>query len=81
MQWILFIMPSAIQVSKQNVENWLNKVSMFVINAHLFVGNVISNIRRGIAEWERTLPCMGRWRDVTSLSRPRDYMYFFRGSG
>jgi hypothetical protein len=45
------------------------------------VGRVTKNIKNAIREWESTLPCLGRWRDVTRGGKPRDYMYFFRGGG
>ncbi|XP_028399993.1 zinc metalloproteinase nas-13-like [Dendronephthya gigantea] len=45
------------------------------------LNDVQSNIRKAIAEWETTLPCMGEWRDVTNENKPRDFMYFFSGDG
>lgn len=44
-------------------------------------GRAISAIRSAIKEWETTLTCMRKWRDVTNTPKPRDYIYFFRGRG
>ncbi|XP_028400048.1 zinc metalloproteinase nas-15-like [Dendronephthya gigantea] len=59
---------------------WRENAIAYAIDGSL--RGVESNIKRGIQEWEATLPsCMGGWRDVTRQSRPKDYMYFFRGNG
>ncbi|XP_046852260.1 zinc metalloproteinase nas-13-like [Xenia sp. Carnegie-2017] len=43
-----------------------------------------SVIRAAIKAWEETLPCLGKWKDVTNVDaskRPRDYIYFIKGEG
>ena len=42
------------------------------------------NILAAIKEWDNTLPCMGKWRDITNVAssqRPRDYIFFIKGRG
>lgn len=66
-------------VMKKNTGRLWPKNIPYAISRSL--NRVKTRIKNGIQEWQSTLRCMGKWRDVTNARRPRDYMYFIRGSG
>ncbi|XP_028399992.1 zinc metalloproteinase nas-4-like [Dendronephthya gigantea] len=48
---------------------------------HASLNSIKSEIRNAITEWETTLPCMGKWQDVTNRKKPKNFIHFFRGDG
>ncbi len=57
--------------------------ALSVIN-FLFVELARQAILAAIKQWDDTLPCLGKWKDITGLAsskRPRDYIRFIKGEG
>ena len=62
-----------------NRDLWTKNISYAISSSLSGWRNAI--IKKAINEVEETLDCLGKWQDVTYTSKPRDYMYFFQGSG
>lgn len=62
-------------------------VLLFIIfcSSDLFVPAFAKTaILSAIKQWEETLPCMGKWQDISKVAsskRPMDYIRFIKGEG